>query len=354
MKRVWCIGFVVVVVCATACAVSKPHLSQEKTIALSFASFFPPTHKNSIIMDLWCKEVTRRTNRRVEVKYYPGGTLTPAPQTYDAVAKGDIDVGEAVLGYTMGKFPLSEVLDYPIGHFSAGVSTKLVNVYFQKFKPKEFDEVKAMYFHCPGPGLIHSRKPINKLEDLKGLRLRAFGSNAEFVRLLGSIPIAMPMSELYDAINKGFVDGFLSPYDAVEGWKLDEVIKYHIEDFGVAYSTVFIIAMNKDKWAAISPDDQKIIDQINQEWMEKQVKIWDEIDISGKAVSQARGNYTITLSPEEEERWKKATEPLLIRYVNHMQERGLPGAEVLKFAREYLAAAKNQMFLQRAEGPVKK
>ena len=102
-------------------------------------------------MDEWCKEVTKRTNGRVEAKHYPGGTLSPAPQIYDAVAKGVVDVGETVLGYTMGKFPLTEVLDYPIGHFSAGVSTRMVNAYFEKFKPKEFDDVKGHVLSCSEP-----------------------------------------------------------------------------------------------------------------------------------------------------------------------------------------------------------
>jgi TRAP-type C4-dicarboxylate transport system substrate-binding protein len=340
MKRFCCIGFLLVLFCIGTCVVSVPGFAQDKTVTIRFSNFFPPTHKNSIIMDDWCKEVTKRTSGRVEAKYYPGGTLTPAPQTYDAVVKGVIDVGETVLGYTMGKFPLTEVLDYPIGHFSGGVSTKMVNAYFEKFKPKEFDDVKVMYFHCQGPGLIHSRKPINNLEDIKGLKLRTFGSNAEFVKLLGGIPVAMSMGEAYDAISKGVADGFLSPYEALEGWKLGEVIKYDIENYGTAYGATFIVAMNKEKWASIAPADQKIIEQINQEWMEKQVKIWDEIDISGKEFSQKRGNQAIKLSPQEEARWTKAVEPLFIRYVNDMKVKGLPGAEVLKFARDYMAAAK--------------
>ncbi len=341
MKRAWRIRCFLVVVCVAACAVSVPSFAQEKTIVLRFSNFFPATHKNSIIMAEWCKEVGKRTNGRVEVLYYPGAALTPAAQTYDAVAKGVVDIGETVLSYTLGQFPLSEILDYPIGHFSAGVSTKLANAYFEKFKPKEFDEVKVMYFHCLGPGIIHSRKPINRLEDMKGMKLRVLGpSTADFVKLLGGTWAAYTMGDTYNKIAKGDCDGFLSAYEALEGWRLGEVIKYSIEDYGVAFSSVFIVAMNKDKWAAISPDDQKIIEQINQEWVEKQVKIWDEIDISGKEFSRRKGNQIITLSAAEEERWKKAIEPMFIGYVKDMRAKGLPGAEVLTFAREYLAEAR--------------
>jgi TRAP-type transport system periplasmic protein len=338
MKRFCCVGFFLVLFFVGTLVVSAPGFAQDKTVTLRFSNFFPPSHKNSIIMDEWCKEITKRTNGRVEVKYYPGATLTPAAQTYDSVVQGVIDVGETVLGYTMGKFPLTEVLDYPIGYSSGHLSTSLANAYFAKFKPKEFDEVKVMYLHGQGPGLIHSRKPIAKLEDMKGMKLRTFGSNAKFVELLGGVPVAMTMGEAYDAVNKGVADGFLSPYEALEGWKLGEVIKYTTEDYATAYGATFIVAMNKEKWASISPADQKIIEQINQEWIQKQIKIWEEIDISGKEFSLKRGNQAIKLSAQEGARWVKAAEPLFATYVQTMKARGLPGAEVLKFAREYLAS----------------
>jgi TRAP-type C4-dicarboxylate transport system substrate-binding protein len=340
MKRFCCIGFLLVLFCIGTLVVSAPGFAAEEKITLRFANFFPPTHKHAILMDDWCKEVTKRTNGRVEAKHYPGGTLSPAPQIYDAVAKGVVDVGETVLGYTMGKFPLTEVLDYPIGHFSADVSTRMVNAYFEKFKPKEFDDVKVMFFHAQTPGIIHSRKPITKLEDLKGQKLRTFGTNADVARLLGATPVAMTMGEAYDAIAKGVADGFLSPYEALEGWKTGEVIKYSVENYGTAYCAMFIIAMNKAKWASISPADQKIIEDINKEFLEKQIKVWEEIDISGKQFSLNRGNKVATLTPQEEERWKRAVEPMFIRYVNDMKTKGLPGAEVLKFSRDYIANAK--------------
>ena len=74
-------------------------------VVFRFSTFFPPCHPNSKITEEWGKEVEKRTNGKVKVHHYAGGTLTPAPQTYDSVAGGVADVGNIVLGYTMGKFP---------------------------------------------------------------------------------------------------------------------------------------------------------------------------------------------------------------------------------------------------------
>jgi TRAP-type C4-dicarboxylate transport system substrate-binding protein len=127
-------------------------------------------------------------------------------------------------------------------------------------------------------------------------------------------------------------------YEALEGWKLGEVVKYTTENYGTAYTATFIVAMNKAKWASISPGDQKIIEQINQEWIEKQGAVWNAIDASGKTYAEKRGIKIATLAAEENARWAKAAEPLFENYVKKMKEKNLPGDEVLKFARDFLKA----------------
>jgi TRAP-type C4-dicarboxylate transport system substrate-binding protein len=312
-------------------------LAQDKVITLRFSNQFAPTSGNSIVLEEWCKEVEKRTNGKVVVKYYPGNALNPPQQAYDSVVGGVVDLSNHILGYTAGKFPLTEVLDYPLGYTKGYIATKLMNEYYKKFKPKEFDEVKVMYFHGQGPGILHTRtKPINKLEDLKGMKIRTFGSNAQLMTLLGGTPVAMPMQEAYDSISRGVADGLMGCYEPLTGWKLAEVIKYTTETYGVGYSATFLVSMNKAKWNSIPPAEQKIIEQINQEWIEKHGKLWDQWDKEAKESSLKRGNQVITLSAEEQARWYSKAEPLFADYVKKMKEKGLPGDEVLKWARDYL------------------
>lgn len=313
-----------------------PGFAQDKAISLRFSTFFPPTHPLAQITDQWCKEVAKRTNDRVKVKQYAGATLTPPAQTYDSVVQGVVDVGNVVLGYTMGKFPLSEVLDYPLGYPNGIVAHKLANAYYAKFKPKEFDEVKVMYFAGQTPGILHTKKPVNKLEDLKGMKIRTFGSNARFMSLLGGIPVAMPMGDAYDAISKGVADGLLCADEVLKSWKIGEVVKYTTQNYGSAYTAVFVVAMNKNKWASIKPEDQKIIEQINQEWIDKSAKVWEQIDKEGQDFAKQRGIKVIKLSREEDARWAAKAQPLFDEYVKNMKAKKLPGDEVLKFAKDFI------------------
>lgn len=334
------IGYVVGVVCLVFMFSMVPSLScaQEKVINLTFSNFFPTAHKNSIIMDQWCKEVEKRTKGRVKITYYPGAVLTPAAQTYDSVTNGIADIGESVLGYTKGRFPLTEVIDLPLGYKSGYVATKMINAYFKKFHPKEFNQVKVMYLHAHGPGILFTKKPVHTLEDVKGMKIRSTGFSAKVVAALGGAPVAMPQTDSYEALRTGIVQGILNPMEAMKGWKIGEVVNYTIENYGSAYSTSFFVVMNKQKWNSLPPDVQKIIEGINEEWIEKQGKQWDEIDKEGRDFMVHRKNKFIALSKEEDARWAEKVKPVINEYVSELKTKALPGEEALKFCLDYLKA----------------
>ncbi len=127
---------------------------------------------HSVLAEQWGKEIEKRTNNRVKITFFHGGTLAPPAQIYDSTVQGIADMGFSVLGYTRGKFPLTEVIDIPLGLKTGVTATKLINAYYKKFQPKEFDEVKVLYLHAHGPGLLHTtKKPVAKLEDLKGMKI---------------------------------------------------------------------------------------------------------------------------------------------------------------------------------------
>ena len=164
-------------------------------IKLNYSTFFPAPAPQAKVATEWAQEIGKRTGGKVQITMFYGGTLTPAPQCYDGVVKGISDIGFSVLAHTRGKFPLLEVADLPMGIKSGLVATKLINEFNNKFKPNELDEVKVMYLHGHGPGIIHTKKPVNKLEDLKGVKIRCTGLAAKIVKNLGGVPVAMAMGE---------------------------------------------------------------------------------------------------------------------------------------------------------------
>ncbi len=320
------------------CFVAMPDLAaaQQKVITLNYSNFFPAPHKNSILADAWCKEVEKRAQGKVKITYFPGGTLTPAAQTYDNVVKGIADIGMSVFAYTRGKFPLIEVFDLPLGYKNGVQATGLVNAFYAKFKPKELDDVKVLFLHAHGPGILHSKAPIAKMEDVKGKKIRATGLAAKIVQALGGAPVGTTMPETYDALRTGVAEGAMAPIEALQGWKWGEVVSSTTQNFGSAYTASMFVVMNKAKWNSLPPDVQKVMEDVSKEWTVKQGQTWDEIDKEGYEFTKKRGNKIIALSKEEDARWAQAVRPILDEYVKNMKAKGLPGDEALKFCLDYL------------------
>jgi TRAP-type transport system periplasmic protein len=121
------------------------------------------------------------------------------------------------------------------------------------------------------------------------------------------------------------------PFEALEGYRLEEMLKYTTENFGSAYTSGFFVVMNKKKWNTLPLDIQQIVERVNEEWIVKSGKLWDELDQSGREFTLRKDHQIISLTREEDERWARAVKPLLEDYVDHMRAKGLPGEKVLKF-----------------------
>ncbi len=310
--------------------------SDEKVIKLKYSNFFPPSHKNSILSEQWGKEIEKRTNGRIKVTYFAGNTLTPPTQTYDSVVKGIADVGQSLMGYSPGRFPLTEVLALPLGYSSGVQATNLTNEFYKKFKPKEFEDSEVMYFHGHGPGLFHTKKVISSIDDIKGLRIKANAENAAIVTAVGGAPVSLPITETYDGLQKGLIDGVLLPIEPIKGWKFFEMIKTTVENYAMAYTAPIFVVMNKGKWNSLPKDVQDIITQVNQEWIVKQGNLWTELDAESKEFCVQKGIKMAKASPEQEAETAEKMKPILAEYVKSMKAKGLPGDEALQFSQEYI------------------
>jgi TRAP-type transport system periplasmic protein len=321
-------------------AVSTPVMAQEKTMKLRLSSMWPPMHPLTKLLDQWGKDVTKATGDRIVITVFASSTLSPPMQVYDNTAKGIVDVGTALLAYAPGRLPLSEVLQQPLGYTNAYQATKMANEYYKKFKPKEFDDVKVMFLHGAAPGFVFTKKPTKGMADIKGLRIKANAENADIVKNLGASPVTMPVTETYDGLSRGVIDGCLFPLEALQGFKIGEVVKTVIENYGMSYMTSQFVVMNKAKWNAISPADQKAIEAVNEGYIEKFGKTWVDLDAKAVEFAKSKGVTFVKVSKEDEADTMKKMKPILDQYVKDTKAKGLPGDEALKFCQDYLK--KNQ------------
>ncbi len=309
---------------------------QAAAVNLTYSIFFPPTHGQAKAGQAWAKEIEKRTNGRVKITVFSGGTLTPADQCYDGVVKGISDIGMSCFAYTRGRFPVMEALDLPLGYPNGRVATRVANDFYKKFKPKELEGVKVLYIHAHGPGLLHTKKPVSTLEALRGMKIRSTGLSSKIVERLGALPVAMPQGETYEAIQKGVVDGTFTPIETLKGWKQAEVVKSTTECYGVGYTTAMFVVMNLKKWNALPADIRKIMEDTSNLWINVHGKAWDDLDTEGRNFSKSLGNQIIPLTNAENIRWKNAVKPIITDYVKTTMAKGLPGQKAVSEAEKLI------------------
>ena len=326
----------VIAVLFLAGAMSAEVKAQEKVIKLKYTNFFPPPHPNSVLSQDWCKEVEKRTNGRIKISYFPGNTLCPPGQAYDSVVKGIADIGQTLAAYAAGRFLLTEVLAQPLGYTSNGQPTRTATAFYEKFKPKEFDDSKVMYIHGHGKGMFHTSKVLSSVADLKGLRIKANAENQPIVTIMGGSPVALPISETYDALQKGLLDGILLPFEALKGWKFIDVMKTSVPSDPMAYTAPIPIFMNKDKWNSISKEDQKTIEKINAEWVEKQANLWAKLEKEAEEDAIKKGVKILKPTPEENAQIVEKMKTVRDEWVKKMSAKGLPAKEAMDWCLEYI------------------
>ena len=328
-----------VVILLSGCAKGESEASGEsgKPYNFNYAVFFPATHLQAQAAEAWAREVEERSEGRIAITLFHGGTLAQAPQTYEAVVSGIADIGMSVFAYTRGRFPLLEGLDLPLGYPDGVTATRIANEMVQKYQPEELSDVHTLYLHAHGPGILASRKPVSSAADLKALKIRATGLSAKIVEALGGIPLSMAQGETYESLQKGVVDATLCPIETLKGWKQGEVIDYVVDTTSIGYTTAMYVVMNKDKWASLPADLQTIVTEVSQEWIIKQGEAWDTADQEGRAFVTGLDKTFLALPAEENKILVEAMAPIYAEYVQAAEEKGLPGRAFLADIQALLA-----------------
>ncbi|HWR72190.1 MAG TPA: C4-dicarboxylate ABC transporter substrate-binding protein, partial [Nitrospirota bacterium] len=113
-------------------------------ITLRYANFPPAPTFPCVQMEHWAREVEKRTQGKVKVQTFPGGTLLAAKNIFDGVISGLADIGNFAMSYQPGRFPVSEAVDLPMGFTSARAASLTLFDLVEKYKPKEFSTVKVL------------------------------------------------------------------------------------------------------------------------------------------------------------------------------------------------------------------
>jgi TRAP-type C4-dicarboxylate transport system substrate-binding protein len=228
-----------------------------------------------------------------------------------------------------------------VSHKRAIVNCKAVQEFADKHLREEFREVHPICVWAHGEGLIHARKEVRAMDDLRGLKLR-FPSrlNGEALRALGAAPVGMPVPQVPEAVSQGVIDGAVVPWEVIPSLRLHEMLKNHTEIPGspTLYTTTFILAMNRAKYEGLPEEARRVLDaNSGMAAAEMAAKPWDEQGPVVEQMVRRRGNQITVIAEEEKARWVAATLPVIESWQAGTRERGFDGAALLSEARALVA-----------------
>lgn len=288
----------------------------------------------------WFKDVEKATNGRVKIRYFNPNTIAPVNEIVTSIESGAIDMGTIDHARNAGRFPLHDVFVLPMltGNSTAqGVAAWKVYQDTPALQ-KEMDSMKVLgYFGGGSMQVMTKNKPVEKLEDMKGLRMATLSKPfADAAQALGANPITIPVTDFYTSLSRNTVDSALFSNLAAGSIKIQDLIKnVTIADL---MKDVRFIAMNKEVWDSFPPDIQEAIEStcVDGALALRISQAMDNADAAGRELLKNAGAQYIELSPEERVRWIKAVEPIDNAWVEKVVQGGVDRAEaeaLLKKAR---------------------
>jgi len=297
-------------------------------IKLSYANFPPAPTFPCVQMERWKKEVEKRTNGKVVVNTFPGGTLLGAKNMMDGVIAGQADIGNLCMAYQPGRFIVTNATSLPLGIPNAPKGSLVLWDVWKKYQPEAFAKVKVLAMFTTAPTNIMSKVPVRTLEDLKGLDLRASGGAAQILAAWGANPVGMPMPATVEALQKGVVKGLFSSLEVMKDFKFAETCKYVTMTDTVIYP--FAVVMNMDSWNKLPQDVQKVMDDLRVEQSEWTGTYMDNHVKAAMEWAKTEQNVeVITLSAAEKAKWDAKLVPLTEKWAVDAKSKGFPADAIV-------------------------
>ena len=329
-----------------ALALGAPALTgfAQQSVTLKFHTFMSPQSNVWLNMHkAWMDKVEKDSGGRIKFEGYPAMQLGGSPvQLFDQAKDGVVDIVWTLPGNTPGRFPRTEVFELPFMMNNAEATSRAFWEYIQTQAPDEYRDVHPLALHVHGPGVFHMRsKLIRTADDLRGSKVR--GPTRQITKMLGYLgatPVGMPLPQIPDSLSKGVIDGAVIPWEVVPSVKVHELAKFHSQfdpAGGALYTTTFVMAMNKAKYAALPPDLKAVIDRNSgleaSAWLGK---VQQGGDGAGREAAAKLGNTIHTIPAGEAQEFRRKARLVEVEWVQDMDKRGLNGKRLLDTARQLI------------------
>src|SRR5438105_6640123 len=225
--------------------------------ALRMGYWGGPSHQMVQTLAAWIKTIEDASGGNLTVEVDKAG-LAKMEGQYDLIRNGVRDLVWAVPGYTVGRFDVFQGTELPLLCPQPAVCSPAVWKWYEKngLAAKEFTDTKLLVTFMGGPYGIHTTKPGKTPDELKTLKIRAAGPSLPMAKALRPNAVPLPATETYEAVQRGTVDGSVFPWEAMTSFRLNELLKGHIEAPGGLGAPTFVIVANRKAFDGLTPANQ--------------------------------------------------------------------------------------------------
>jgi TRAP-type C4-dicarboxylate transport system substrate-binding protein len=318
-----------------------------KQLDLNMATCLNSNHSGLIMMKNWAQRIEEATEGKIKITFYNDQSLVPNSELVDALVNGVCDIIEVDPSYCSSWFTYSMAYflpGQPYANNMAATGAALDLFTSPDWDLKEFNSIKivaAYNMSLGGIGWSLDKAP-QKLEDLKGLQIRATGYGLDGVTALGAVPVGMSMGDVYEAFVKNTIQGGAITLETMVNFNFAECVQsYTVKPLA---ATPHIIAFNNDVWDSIPAEVQQIVLDLGREESLTIPGIWYDSDLAGYNACKEKGVDVYYLSAEDETAWTEAMAVCKQNWIQKMAADGYPDGEKFLAWLDDVIAANNAKY----------
>jgi TRAP-type transport system periplasmic protein len=323
-------------VLAALLAVGTAH-AQERN--LKFATQNPKGHPITIGMEKFAELAAAKSGGKMKVQLFPGGTLGSDQHNVSALQGGTLEIVSLNSGILASQAKEFGVYDFPFMFASPKEADAVVDGPFGKMMHDKLEAkgiVGLAYWELGFRNITNSRRPIRKIEDIAGLKLRVIPNaiNVDWVKALGANPTPMPFPEVYAALDQKAIDGQENPVTVINANKFYEVQK-HLAITNHQYNPQAVI-ISKKLWDTLSADEKKIFTDAAVEAAAHERKVSREQTAEALNNLKKNGMQITEFSAAETAKFREKMKPVIDKHSSSV------GTEVVSALQAELAKARKQ------------
>lgn len=324
---------------AVALAGSTAATFAQETRTIRVGNWLPMHHLNvrSILVP-WTEAIEAETNGSLQFQVMETALGRP-PAYFDMVVDGLIDVGFGVSGHNPGRFTMTQIMDLPFMSpdpwAGAAAAWSTYERYGDQYGEHEGAKVVGLWVHSEPYLFMRSGQEVASLADLAGKKIRVGGNvTGEIVEALGATPVQLPPTEAQQAMARGVADGIAFPPESIAFFSIGPAVSSALRLPGGLYTDTFWLAFNQEVWDSLTDEQRAAVEKHSGLALVQTAGTgWTDEDNKAIEVLNGAGLTWNTLSDEEIESAKATLQPLTDRWLAAAEAKGLPGEEMLEYAR---------------------